>query len=62
LDQANLAVFSGATQVEPTNFEQSLNHNDAKDWEKWRMAIKKEFNDMNTKKGWETIKKEEISK
>jgi hypothetical protein len=40
-------MFSGATQVEPTNFEQAWNHNDPKDQEKWRVEIKKEFNYIN---------------
>jgi hypothetical protein len=52
LDQANIALFSEATQFEPTNFEQAWSHNDAKD-KKWRMVIKKEFNDMDAKKVWE---------
>jgi hypothetical protein len=30
--------------------------------EKWRMVIKKEFNNMDTKKVWETIKKKDIPK
>jgi hypothetical protein len=57
LDQAKIALFSGATQFEPKNFEQAWNHNEANDQEKWRMAIKKEFNDMNTKKVWEPIRR-----
>jgi hypothetical protein len=55
-----IAPFSGATNVEPRNFEQAWNHNNPEDQEKWRMAIKKEFNDMNEKKIWEKIKKEDI--
>jgi hypothetical protein len=46
----------------PTNFELAWNHNDPKDREKWRMAIKKEFNHIDSKKIWETIKKENIPK
>jgi hypothetical protein len=41
MDQSNIALFSGATQFKPTNFEQTWNHNDAKDREKWRMAARK---------------------
>jgi hypothetical protein len=42
-------LFSGATQFNPTNFEQAWNHNVAKDREKWRMAIEKEFNNIDLK-------------
>jgi hypothetical protein len=42
--------------------DQAWSHNDPKDQEKWRIAIKKEFNDMDSKKVWETIKKEDIPK
>jgi hypothetical protein len=34
LNQANIALFSGATQIEPKNYEQARNHNDPKDQEK----------------------------
>jgi hypothetical protein len=33
-DQANIALFSGDTRFECTNFEQAWNHNDPKDQEK----------------------------
>jgi hypothetical protein len=59
-DQANIVLFSGDTQIEPTNFEKAWNHTDANDQEKWRMTTKKEFNDMDSKKTWGTIKKEDI--
>jgi hypothetical protein len=57
LDQANIALWSGATQIEPKNFEQALSHNDPRDQEKWRMAIKEGFNDLDSKKVWKIIKK-----
>jgi hypothetical protein len=62
LDQANIVLFSRGTQFEPTNFEQDWSYKVAKDREKWRMAIKKEFNDVDIKKFWETINKEDITK
>jgi hypothetical protein len=62
LDQANIALFSAATKFEPTNFEQAWNHNGTKNREKWRIMIKKEFNDMDSKIFWETINKEMYQK
>jgi hypothetical protein len=56
LNQANIGLFNGATKFEPKNFEQAWNHNDAKNREKWRMAITKEFNDIDSKKFWNTVK------
>jgi hypothetical protein len=41
LNQPNIALFRGATQFKPKNFEQAWNHNDAKDQEKWRIVIRK---------------------
>jgi hypothetical protein len=38
------------TQFEPKNFEQPWSHNHPKVRKTWIMAIKKDFNDMNTKK------------
>jgi hypothetical protein len=49
LEQANIALFSGNIQVEPTTFDQAWNHSEPKDREKWRVTIKKEFNDMESK-------------
>ena len=60
LDQANIALFSGNIQVEPTTFDQAWNYSDPKDQEKQRVASKKEFNDMESKEVWEIIKKEDI--
>jgi hypothetical protein len=60
LDQANIALFSGSIQVEPTTFDQAWNHADLKDRDNWRIAIKKEFKDMESKKDWKIIKKEDI--
>jgi hypothetical protein len=39
LDKSDLSLFSGARIFEPTNLEQSLNKNDAKDRGKLRIAI-----------------------
>jgi hypothetical protein len=60
LDQANIALLRGNIQVEPTTFDQAWNHADPKDRDNWRIAIKKEFNDMESKNVWEIIKKEDI--
>jgi hypothetical protein len=62
LDQDNTSMLSVDTQVEPTNYEQSWNYNDPKDQERWRMGIKKESNEMDTKKFCEKVKKEDIPK
>jgi hypothetical protein len=43
LVQANIALFSEATQDDATNFEQAWNENDANNRKTLRMAIKKEF-------------------
>jgi hypothetical protein len=59
-DQANIALFSGGIQVEPTTYHQAWDHQDPVDWEKRRTAIKKEVGDMESKKLWRTIKKEDV--
>jgi hypothetical protein len=50
LDQANIALFSGGIQVEPTNCYQARDHQDPEDQEKWRDAIKKELGDWKVRK------------
>jgi Reverse transcriptase (RNA-dependent DNA polymerase) len=60
LDQANIALFSGGIQVEPTTYYQAWDHQDPEDQEKWRTAIKKELNNMETEKVWESIKKQDV--
>jgi hypothetical protein len=63
LDQANVALFTGsAINEEPSTFNQAWNHEDPKVRENWRAAINKEFDEMNNKKVWEIIKKEDIPK
>jgi Reverse transcriptase (RNA-dependent DNA polymerase) len=63
LDQANVALFTGsAINEEPSTFNQAWNHEDPKVKENWRAAINKEFDEMNKKKVWEIIKKEDIPK
>ena len=59
LNQDNVALFSGGIQVESTTFSQAWDHHNPKEREKWRLAIKKEFSDMESKKVWETIKNED---
>jgi len=46
--------------VEPTTFDQAWNHADPKDQDNWRNAIKKELNNMESKKVWEVIKNKDI--
>jgi Reverse transcriptase (RNA-dependent DNA polymerase) len=60
LDQGNIALFSGNIQDEPTTFDQAWNHADPKDRDNWRFVIKKVFNDMESKKVWEIMKKEDF--
>jgi Reverse transcriptase (RNA-dependent DNA polymerase) len=60
LDQANIALFSGNFQLEPSTLDQAWNHADPKDQDNWRNVIKKELIDMESKKVWEVIKKEGI--
>ena len=46
----------------PETFEQAYYHPDLKIRLRWRIAIKKEFRDMNSRKVWETFKKSNIPK
>jgi hypothetical protein len=63
LDQANVALFTGSViNEEPSTFHQAWNHEDPNVKENWRAAIKKEFDEVNKKKVWEIIKKEDIPK
>ena len=57
LNQANVALFSGGIQVEPTTFSQAWDHHNPMEREKWRIAIKKEFSDMESKKVWKQLRK-----
>jgi hypothetical protein len=52
LGYANIAKFIGKIAEEPTTFEEAWNCKDPADREKWRNAIKKEFDDMEDKKVW----------
>jgi hypothetical protein len=53
LDQANVVLFTGsAINEEPSTFSQAWNHEDPKVKENWRVAISKEFDEMNKKKVW----------
>ena len=60
LGYANFALFTGKVTEEPTSFEEAWNCQDPVNCDKWRDAIKKEFNDMDTKNVWDIISKEEI--
>jgi Reverse transcriptase (RNA-dependent DNA polymerase) len=62
-DQANVVLFSGRVINEnPTTLNQAWNHQDPKVRANWQAAINKEFDEMNKKKVWEIIKKEDIPK
>ena len=45
---------------EPATFKQAWYHNDSIKREKWQAAIRKEFNDMTTKKVWKKKDKQEL--
>ena len=60
----NVALLAGSNDVldmvEPTTFQESWNHLDPIQREKWRTAIRKEFHDMNRRQVWRKIKRSEI--
>jgi Reverse transcriptase (RNA-dependent DNA polymerase) len=61
LDQATFAFFSvSASELEPASFNDAWNHPDPKNCELWRIAINKELGEMENKKVWEIINKEDV--
>ena len=48
--------------LEPSTFEEAWNHEDPKERESWRGAIKKEFQDMESRNVWELVKEDEVPK
>jgi hypothetical protein len=61
LDQASIALFNiSPSELEPTTFDDAWNHSNIKDRELWRAAINKELGDMDDKKVWEIINKEDV--
>jgi len=46
----DVAANTIETQDEPTTFQEAWNHPDPEEQKQWKMAIRKEFNDMNTRK------------
>jgi Reverse transcriptase (RNA-dependent DNA polymerase) len=61
LDQASNALFNiSPSELEPTTFDDALSHPNSKDRELWRAAINKESCDMDSKKVWEIINKEDV--
>ena len=46
--------------VEPTTFQESWNHPDPIQREKWRTDIRKEFHDINHRQVWRDIKRSEM--
>jgi len=61
LDQASIALFNiSPSELEPSTFEDAWNHPNSKDRELWRAAINKELGDMDSKKVWEIINKEDV--
>jgi hypothetical protein len=45
---------------EPETFVEAWNHPNSDERNGWRQAIKKEFNDMNSKNVWQKVKRENI--
>jgi Reverse transcriptase (RNA-dependent DNA polymerase) len=60
LDQVNLALFGVNFEDEPRTFDEAWNCKDPINREKWRMAIKKEFTDMESREVWDVIRKEDV--
>ena len=61
MDQASIALFNiSSSELEPTTFDDAWNHPNSKDSELWRAAINKELGDMDSKKVWEIINKEDV--
>ena len=57
----NVALLAGSNDVldmvEPTTFQESWNHPDPIQREKWRTDIRKEFHDVNNRQVWRKIKR-----
>jgi Reverse transcriptase (RNA-dependent DNA polymerase) len=47
-------------EEEPRTFDEAWNCKDPINREKWRMAIKKEFTDMESRDVWDVIRKEDV--
>jgi Reverse transcriptase (RNA-dependent DNA polymerase) len=61
LDQASIPLLNiSPSELEPTTFDDAWNHPNSKDRELWRAAITKELGDMDDKKVWEIINKEDV--
>jgi hypothetical protein len=61
LNQVNIALFNTSpTKLEPTTFNDAWNHPNSKGRELWRAAITKELGEMDNKKVWEFINKEDV--
>ena len=50
------------SEIEPTSFEKAWDHPDPTERKLWREAVKKEFGDMDTRKVWTKIPKNEMPK
>ena len=50
------------SEVETTSFNDAWNHPYPKNRELWRIAIKEELGEMENKKGWESVNKEDVPK
>jgi hypothetical protein len=60
LDSVHLALICGNVMKEPKSFDDAWNCSDPDQRTKWRVAIKKEFSDMESRNVWEVISKEEV--
>ena len=49
-------------ETEPSNFNEAWYHPDPIKREKWRQAIMKEFDNMDTRKVWKVIDREKMPK
>ena len=57
-----LLSCGGNIEKEPRTFDEAWNCEDPVYQEKWRMAIKKEYSDMEDRKVWNVIRKEDVPK
>jgi hypothetical protein len=62
LDCVNVALIYAKVITEPQSFDEAWNCEDPDQRGKWRAAIKKEFNDMESTNVWYIIRKEEVPK
>jgi len=62
IDQAPNSFQQDMEEEEPRNFQAAWNHTDPEKRAKWREAINKEFQDMNSRKVWKVIDRKDMPK